>query len=81
MKTIDLKIMPEFFQAVKDGEKTFEVRKDDRNFEVGDFVRLYEYLPNIMTYTGRFVDVKISYILRDTRFCKEGYCIFSFVII
>lgn len=31
-----LKILPEYFEAVKSGSKTFEVRKDDRGFQAGD---------------------------------------------
>ena len=30
MKTHNLKILPEFFEAVANGMKTFELRKDDR---------------------------------------------------
>jgi hypothetical protein len=32
----DLKTAPEHFQALCDGDKTAELRKDDRNFAVGD---------------------------------------------
>ena len=34
----ELKILPEYFVAVRDGIKKFEVRKDDRPFEVGDIL-------------------------------------------
>ncbi len=36
----DLKTWPVYFDAVKRGEKTFEVRRDDRGFQKGDTVRL-----------------------------------------
>lgn len=39
-----LKTLPEFFQAVIDGRKPFELREDDRGFKVGDRVILEEYL-------------------------------------
>ena len=45
-----LKILPEHFTAVACGAKTFEVRKDDRPFNVGDVLRLQEYEEEI--YTG-----------------------------
>lgn len=35
-KIIGLKIYPEFFDEVFKGYKTFEVRKNDRDFKVGD---------------------------------------------
>lgn len=31
-----LKILPEYFNAVRLGEKTFEIRKNDRNYQVED---------------------------------------------
>lgn len=72
----ELKISPEYFDAVAKGIKQFELRKDDRNFQVGDFVTLKEY--DNGAYTGRQLrNMPISYVLRD---CpqyglQEGYCI------
>ncbi|HBD0694848.1 TPA: DUF3850 domain-containing protein, partial [Enterococcus faecalis] len=37
-----LKIETEFFKAVKERRKTFEIRKNDRNFQVGDILILEE---------------------------------------
>lgn len=39
MKTHDLKLSIEFCDAVLSGEKTFEVRKNDRGFQTGDLIR------------------------------------------
>lgn len=36
MKTHEIKLAEKYWQAVDCGEKTFEVRKDDRGYEVGD---------------------------------------------
>ncbi len=38
-----LKTLPEYFQAVIDGRKPFEIRKDDRGFKSGDRVELKEF--------------------------------------
>lgn len=57
-----LKILPCFFAAVCDGTKTFEVRKNDRGFQVGDILELKEWLPD-SGYTGKFVRRKVTYIL------------------
>lgn len=35
-----LKILPQYFQAVSIGDKTFEIRKNDRDFKVGDNIAL-----------------------------------------
>lgn len=44
MVTHQLKIKPTFLDAIKRGEKTFEVRRDDRGFQKGDVLELCRYL-------------------------------------
>lgn len=41
----ELKLHPAYFQRVADGTKTFEIRKNDRDFQVGDALLLKEYDP------------------------------------
>lgn len=65
MKTHELKTWKAFFEAVINGEKTFEMRKDDRGFEVGDNLRLIEVDPdNDLQPTGRIAKYTITYILK-----------------
>lgn len=72
----ELKILPEYYELVRSGDKTFELRKDDRGFAVGDLVTLREWMPE-SGYTGREIGSRIRYILRSTpEFgLEEGYCI------
>jgi len=75
-KIHDLKILPKYFNAVLKGLKTFELRKDDRDYEVGDYLRLREWDEE---YTGNFTTVRVLGILQN---CPEyglmdGYCIMS----
>lgn len=70
-----LKTWPIFYKAVVNGEKTFELRKDDRPFKSGDKLLLQEYDKD--TYTGEEAEFRINYILRDAEMfgLKPGYCI------
>ena len=73
----DLKIQPQYFNFVEAGLKRFELRKNDRDFKVGDLFILREYDKG--EYTGRCFIQSIGYILKD---CPkyglmDGYCIFG----
>lgn len=46
MNTHELKVWPDSFQAAWDEKKPYEVRKDDRNFSVGDQLHLREFAPH-----------------------------------
>jgi hypothetical protein len=60
----DLKTWPEMFAAVASGEKTAEIRRNDRNFAVGDWLDLGEFDPETRVYTGRSLLVEVTHILR-----------------
>jgi hypothetical protein len=60
--THELKIWPIYFDARKDGKKTFELRVNDRDFKVGDRVLLKEWCPLKKEYTGRLDWFQISYV-------------------
>lgn len=47
----ELKIWPQYYCRVEDGSKTFEVRKNDRNFQMGDSVILKEWDPTPINAT------------------------------
>lgn len=70
-----LKIWPQFFKDAKSGVKQFEVRKNDREYEVGDTLILEEFDQEAGRHTGAWVPKEIIYMLDDTRFLKEGYVI------
>ncbi len=61
--THELKIWRQYFEPILSGEKTFEYRKNDRDFKVGDFLLLREYFPKTDSYSGREVLVKVIYVL------------------
>lgn len=74
--THELKTHPEPFRALACGEKTFELRRDDRNFQVGDTLELREFNPETGTYTGRELTRKVSYKLEGGRYdLPDGLCV------
>lgn len=73
-KVHELKTWPEYFESVRSGVKRFELRVDDRPFDVGDTLHLREYEPGSIHpkpegtargYTGRELKVPVLYALRD----------------
>lgn len=56
-----LKIQPKYFEVVRSEVKTFELRKNDRDFRVGDFLALNEWDSD--HYTGRTELRVVRYML------------------
>jgi hypothetical protein len=53
VKCHEVKSWPESFVDVCSGTKTFEVRENDRDYHVGDYLLLFEWDPKTEQYTGR----------------------------
>ena len=72
IKVHELKILPRYFSY----DKNFELRKNDRGFEVGDIVVLREWSSDD-GYTGRYSIRVIQYILENVKEygLADGYCI------
>lgn len=61
----ELKTWPEYFREVWTENKTFEFRRNDRDFQLGDFLVLFEWDPIAKAYSGRWICSKVTYILDD----------------
>lgn len=78
-----------FFQAIKSGIKTHDLRDmKDRDYKVGDTITLMDYDPFKGVFTGDECDVKITYITSNVTPCAfsssvldEGYCILSISLV
>jgi len=82
MKTHDLKILPMYFERVQSGQKKFEVRQNDRDFQTGDTVELAEWDPDQKVFTGRNVIGEIEYLLPDyVAGISPGFCVFGFRVV
>lgn len=58
----ELKTWPEAFRGLTHGLKMHEVRKWDRDFQVGDVLRLREWDPDTKEYTGNDFTVEITWL-------------------
>jgi len=88
-----LKTWPEYYKAILTGAKTFEVRKNDRDFKVGDILVLQEWDPTEpkdhvqptgpIGYTGRSYRAYVSYVLHATgpayKAIEEGYVVLGII--
>jgi Domain of unknown function (DUF3850) len=80
VKTHELKTVHPHFQDVWTGHKTFEIRWNDRGFQVGDTLVLKEYVANDGYYSGRKIEACVTHILPSEKFLsgiKPGYVVMS----
>ena len=63
MRMHDIKCWPMHYDRLIDGSKRFEVRKNDRDYQVGDKLWIREWDPKAREYTERDIVFLISYIM------------------
>lgn len=71
----ELKCWPEFFAALLDRSKTFEVRRDDRDFRVGHTLHLMEWSA-AHGYSGRELRFRVTYIVGIAG-ATQGYAVMA----
>lgn len=81
MITHHLKTVQPYYERVREEEKTFDVRLNDRDFQAEDRAYLEEYDKETDTYSGRKTHVKITYVLNNFAGIKKNYCVFGFEVI
>ena len=76
--THELKCQTKFYQLTEKGIKNFEIRKNDRNFKVGDYVSLIEVVGEVET--GRkLLNLEIRYIFNGGAYGLDSdYVILQF---
>lgn len=87
-RTHDVKSWPQFFRPVVSGTRTHELRRDDRNYRVGDRIVLREYDVETQSYTGSFCVAAITSITSRDVPCavsdqglSPDFCILSVQVI
>ncbi|MBP6891478.1 DUF3850 domain-containing protein [Candidatus Shapirobacteria bacterium] len=69
---IKKKIWPQYFEKIKSGDKTFELRLADWKCNVGDVLILQEWNPETKSYTGRELSKTVSYVLKTKDIKNAG---------
>jgi hypothetical protein len=67
-----IKIWPEYYEQTVSGNKPWEYRKNDRDYQTGDTVIMREY-HQVKGYTGNKIYANIGYLYH----CGNGYVIFT----
>lgn len=81
---IEKKILPQFFEEVKNGTKKFELRVADFECKPGDVLVLREWNNEKKEYTGRVIEKKITYVAKTKEFnlnSKEDIEKYGFLVI
>ncbi len=80
----ELKTWPPYYDAIERGDKPFEIRENDRGFQTGDILHLFEWDPNAREfawsgpgkYTGRSSRWEVTYLIHGEMLgVKDGYCV------
>lgn len=73
MKIHELKLEKDFYDAVASGDKTFEIRENDRGYQKGDVLSLRAWDRAMCCYTEPYAPIRkvISYVLSGWGL-KEG---------
>jgi len=87
MKIHELKILDKYFNEIMLGNKTAELRFNDRDYEVGDLIYFNELVidgklvpNNADKIEGYYMMLYITHIISDTSFLQPGYIMISFKV-
>jgi ASC-1-like (ASCH) protein len=75
MKSHNIKCWPEYFELLATGKKTFEIRENDRDYQVGDILFIQEWDPETKRYTGRQLKRKIKYMIQGQFGLPDNICV------
>lgn len=84
----ELKCWPEFFDAIEEGSKPFDLRRNDRKFKVGDKILFRRFNDKTAQYTGAQLERRITYVMEGigpgcitpVMGLARGYCILGLAI-
>ncbi len=68
----DLKCWPVFFKDIATGRKAFEIRNNDRDYRVDDYLLLREWDPSKERYSEHVALVKVTAVLTHDDFVIDS---------
>jgi len=84
MKVHELKSLSYNFEKVISGEMSFQLRRDDRKYQVGDILVLKEILKQVHDediYSGRIQVCKVNNILTHADGLQRGFVLLNVQLI
>ncbi|MEH1794619.1 DUF3850 domain-containing protein [Nostoc sp.] len=72
-----LKTVEPYFSQVREKKKTFEIRRDDRYYKVGDILKLLKYDARQQKFSGDEVLAEVTHILDNYPALEYGYVVLS----
>jgi hypothetical protein len=77
MKVHVLKTVNPYFEEATQEKKPWELRKNDRDYNAGDYIISREYSAELDKYSNRFMVGEILFILENFPGIEKGYCILT----
>lgn len=82
-RTHRVKLHPNYCDRIISGQKTFEIRKNDRDYQVGDRLSMYPFVEGLkFSYPGmesRNIEADVIYF--TTAYQQDGYCVLGIKLI
>ena len=79
---IRLKTWPEAFEDVLAGRKPYDIRRNDRDFQLGDQLILCEYEPHKEVHTGREIHCTVIHITYGGKWgLPKGHCVMGIMVL
>ena len=78
VKIHQIRLASMYYDDVASGRKSFELRKNDRDYHVGDRLEMMEF--NNGRHTGRNIKADIIYMLEDYSGLEDGFCILGIAV-
>lgn len=78
-KTHYIRLASNYYDDVATGLISFQLRKNDKHYKVGDILDMMEFSEG--RNTGRIIHAEITYILEDYTGLEDGYCILAIKVV